>query len=357
MATFNNGSLGTTYPADGGLIPRPTGDDRRSTLNTNDLRGKILRVKVKDGDITAADANKADPAPAGAYTIPSGNLYPLAGGSADARPVPRSTRWASATRSASRSTRTTSPTCPTTRRTPTRRSAAAGRQASAAWRSCASRPTTAIRSATRASSATTSGSSTSSRPAPRPSARPLNNPPEAVDCGNPAGLVNESRWVRDGGPGFEPGLALTPPVSDPEIWYSYRDNNATAPLGTPCRGYYDTDARADRPGLDDRVPAPVPGAFTGGVAPHGAAKYHYDPANPNTKKFPPVLRQLRDPRASSARTRCARSSSTRRTACSRSTRCWTAVRRGHRRRDPVFEFECDNPMDMQFGKPTARSTC
>ena len=26
----------------------PTGDDRRSTLNTNDLRGKILRIKVKD---------------------------------------------------------------------------------------------------------------------------------------------------------------------------------------------------------------------------------------------------------------------------------------------------------------------
>ena len=35
------------------------------------------------------------------------------------------------------------------------------------------------------------------------------------------------------------------------------------------------------------MPAAVPGAYTGGVGPHGTAKYHYDPANPNPKKFPP----------------------------------------------------------------------
>ena len=32
----------------------------RSALNTNDLRGKVLRIKVKDGDITPAEANKAE---------------------------------------------------------------------------------------------------------------------------------------------------------------------------------------------------------------------------------------------------------------------------------------------------------
>src|SRR4051794_32375291 len=80
MATFNNGVRAAPSPADGGLIPRPTADDRRSTLNTNDLRGKILRVKVKD-TIGAADANKADyGSGAGAYTIPTGNLYPVVGG-------------------------------------------------------------------------------------------------------------------------------------------------------------------------------------------------------------------------------------------------------------------------------------
>ena len=111
---------------DGGLYQRPTGDDRRSTLNTNDLRGKILRIKVKD-TIAAADHNKADLGTGGAYTIPSGNLFPLRGRRAAGQDaVPRSTRWASATRSASRSTRTTSPTSPTTRRTPTRRQRSRG---------------------------------------------------------------------------------------------------------------------------------------------------------------------------------------------------------------------------------------
>src|SRR5262249_15116779 len=33
---------------EGGWYQRPTGDDRRSTLNTNDLRGKLMRIHVKD---------------------------------------------------------------------------------------------------------------------------------------------------------------------------------------------------------------------------------------------------------------------------------------------------------------------
>ncbi len=70
----------------GGMYQRMTGDDRRSTLNTNDLRGKLLRFKVKDGDITAADANKADfGSGVGAYTIPAGNLYPLVAGAPQAK--------------------------------------------------------------------------------------------------------------------------------------------------------------------------------------------------------------------------------------------------------------------------------
>ena len=34
-------------------------------------------------------------------------------------------------------------------------------------------------------------------------------------------------------------------------------------------------------------PQLFPELYTGGVGPHGAAKYHYDPANPNPTKFPP----------------------------------------------------------------------
>ena len=60
-----------------GISGRPA-TPRRTALNTNDLRGKVLRIKVKDTDITAADANKADLGTGtGAYTIPSGNLFPL----------------------------------------------------------------------------------------------------------------------------------------------------------------------------------------------------------------------------------------------------------------------------------------
>src|SRR4051812_25199717 len=53
--TANTSGLTGTGPAlaiataqEGGWFQRPTGDDRRSTLNTNDLRGKILRIHVKD---------------------------------------------------------------------------------------------------------------------------------------------------------------------------------------------------------------------------------------------------------------------------------------------------------------------
>ncbi len=56
----------------------PAFDARRSSANTNDLRGKILRIKVaEDGSYTIPRATSSRPAPR--------------------RPAPRSTRWASAT--------------------------------------------------------------------------------------------------------------------------------------------------------------------------------------------------------------------------------------------------------------------
>ena len=154
-----------TTQQEGGWYQRPTGDDRRSTLNTNDLRGKIVKVKVKD-TITAADANKADyaaPAPARTRSRRA-TCTRSSAGAPQART--KAEVYAMGFRNPYRIQvdRTTSPTSPTTRRTPTRRSAAVARPASAAWRSSASRPTTAIRCATRASSATTSGTSTSSLP-------------------------------------------------------------------------------------------------------------------------------------------------------------------------------------------------
>ena len=47
------------------------------------------------------------------------------------------------------------------------------------------------------------------------------------------------------------------------------------------------DAGPIAPGSTTECPRLFPELFTGGVGPHGVAKYHYDPKNPNPTKFPP----------------------------------------------------------------------
>ena len=58
------------------------------------------------------------------------------------------------------------------------------------------------------------------------------------------------------------------------------------PLGTPCFGHYATTPGPIAPGSSTECPRLFPELYTGGVGAHGAAKYNYDPANPNPKKFP-----------------------------------------------------------------------
>ena len=70
-ATTATVTIATT--AAGGLFNAPHVDSRRGALNTGDLRGKLLRLKVKDGNITPAEEN----AFGGAYTVPAGNLFPV----------------------------------------------------------------------------------------------------------------------------------------------------------------------------------------------------------------------------------------------------------------------------------------
>ena len=111
--------------------------------------------------------------------------------------------------------------------------------------------------------------------------------PETHECDNPTrGPQNTSRWVASGGPTVEPGLEYGPPITHPEIWYSYRDNQAppNGPQGTPCFAQYGPGAPANPVGA---CPQLFPELFTGGVGPHGTAPYDYDPANPSTTKFPP----------------------------------------------------------------------
>ncbi len=100
-------------PIDERADRNPAFDAQRTAANTNDLRGKILRIKPK--------------AKKGGYEVPEGNLFEE--GTEGTRP--RSTRWASATRSGSRSmpstTRSTSATTRRTVRWPTRSGAPPGR--------------------------------------------------------------------------------------------------------------------------------------------------------------------------------------------------------------------------------------
>src|SRR4051795_11295550 len=179
---------------------------------------------------------------------------------------------------------------------------------------------------------------------------PADNPPQMWDCGNPDAFPNPSRWVRDGGPAFEPGLALTPPLSDPAIWYSYRDNNPTTPLGTPCPEYSAPTPGPIAPGSTTECARLFPELYTNGVAPHGAAKYHYDAANPSATKFPPYydnsifmgefnLDTLREIKLDSQN---------RIFKINNALDCGQVTGVGGQTN--VFDFECDNPMDMQFGK-------
>ena len=114
---------------------------------------------------------------------------------------------------------------------------------------------------------------------------PLHNPPKLHECNGPT-QRNDSLWNIEGGPTVEPGLREVPPVTNPDIWYSYRDNNTAAPLGTPCLGQYAPTAGPIAPGSTTECPRLFPELYTGGVGPHGMTKYDYNPANPNPKKFP-----------------------------------------------------------------------
>jgi len=153
---------------------------------------------------------------------------------------------------------------------------------------------------------------------------------EQFDCDDPdQGPANTSRW--------NTGLRHGPPIAQPDIWYSYNDN-ATPPQGTPCLAYYD--------GSNGTCPQLFPELGTGGVGPHGAAKYEFDPDNPSETKFPPYydgamilgeftrdwLREVRfDSRGGILK-------------INQTLNCGAALTP-----TPQFPFECDSPMDMQFG--------
>jgi PKD repeat protein/type 1 glutamine amidotransferase len=267
MATVNAGQ-GVNIPADGGLYNAPHVDARRSSQNTNDLRGKIIRIDVKDANITAGEENQAG----GAYTIPSGNLF--APGTADTR----AEIYAMGFRNPFRiqvdendvayiTDYSPDSNTPTQFRGPagTGRMMVVREPANYGWPLCYRSDLPYyqwdfVRSV------------------------PLGTTPTTHDCDDPTrGPQNTSRWNVSGGPTVEPGLEYGPPVTNAEMWYSFTpENSQPTPRGTPCFAYYGPDA-----GTTPNCPQVFPELLTGGVGPHGATMYHYDPSNPDATKFPP----------------------------------------------------------------------
>ena len=93
-------------------------------------------------------------------------------------------------------------------------------------------------------------------------------------------------------------------------------------------------------------PQLFPELFTGGVAPHGAAQYEFDAANPSETKFPPYydgschLRRVRPGHAARDPARHAGQD----LQDQPDAQLRPGASQPHR-----LPFECDNPMDMQFG--------
>ncbi|HWK27577.1 MAG TPA: ThuA domain-containing protein [Solirubrobacter sp.] len=301
----------TAANSEGGLFTAPFVDARRSAQNTNDLRGKVLRISVQND---------------GSYTIPAGNLFTL--GQAKTRPE----IYAMGFRNPFRIQVDSNDVAYVTDYSPDsnvpqdfRGPAGTGRveivrkPSNYGWPLCYSPDLPYYRWNFNTST-------------------PLDATPTPHECNNPdRGPQNSSRWVRDGGPTVEPGLEYGPPIARPDLWYSFRDNTPGTLQGTPCFAYYN--------GSGGTCPQLFPELFTGGVAPHGATKYEYDPANPNPNKLPPYYDDavflgefgqdtLREVRLD---------------ADDKVFKINRLLDCGPVQNNRTQPFECDNPMDMQFG--------
>jgi PKD repeat protein/glucose/arabinose dehydrogenase len=252
------GNSGGFSPFNGELTVTPTAtcpdpcfnapyvDARRSAGNTNDLRGKLLRIHVEaDGSYTIPQGNLFAPGTAGAraeiYAMGFRNPFRL---NLDPNDVAYVTDYSPDSR------------VPQVFRGPpgTGRMEIVRHAANYGWPQCVS-PTLPYYRWNFAAGT------------------PLDTPPQPFECGNPSrGPENTSR--------HNTGLTVTPPLTAPDLYYSYQDNNQPTPLGTPCAAEYTQSPPGTCPQL---FPELGPG---GGVGPHGAAPYHFDKNNPNQTKFP-----------------------------------------------------------------------
>ena len=301
----------TTQP--GGLLWPPHVDARRSAQNTNDLRGKVLRIRVNSN---------------GSYSIPKGNLF---------RPGTQLTRpeiYAMGFRNPFRIDLDENDVAYVTDYSPDSRVPAdlrgppgVGRieivekPANYGWPLCYSTSLPYYRWDYVAS-------------------KPLDDPAQTFDCDNRSrGPDNTSKW--------NTGRTLTPPLTNPEVWYSFNDNNDPTALGTPCFAYYNGSGATTCPQL---FPEFGPG---GGVGPHGASPYDFDRRLSSAGKFPEYydgsfifgeftrdfLRGIR----LDSRGRVLKISNV--LNCSGV----TVPPQPPTEPTPERPFDCDNPMDMKFG--------
>ncbi|WP_433312884.1 ThuA domain-containing protein [Micromonospora chersina] len=274
-----------------GVYQAPFVDARRSSANTNDLRGKILRITV------GAD---------GSYTVPAGNLFPA--GTDKTRPE----IYAMGFRNPFRITLDKNDVAYITDYSPDSSVAQVGRgpagtgrmmvvdkPANYGWPMCVQPNLPYIEM-----NWTTT---------------PI-SPVAPFDCAAPK---NTSR--------HNTGLTDLPRVEKSELWYSFQ-----AP--TPCpESYLSTPTQT--------CPVLFPELGTGGVGPHGAAKYDFDPELRSETKFPEyydgaiffgeftrdTLKEIRlDDQGDILKIN-------------------NVLNCGQAPTTPAKPFLCDNPMDMRWG--------
>ena len=237
-AALTGGTVAATTSQEGDYFQAPYVDARRSALNTNDMRGKALRIRV------AAD---------GSYTTPSGNLF--APGTPNARPEIYAMGFRNPFRVQVDSDGVAYITdyspdsnIPQTHRGPqgTGRVEVVRAPANYGWPVCMTPDVPYYKWDFNVST-------------------PLNPAaPEAFECNNPVkGPDNESRWNTGEtiDPVSAPGRVQVPRLTQPDIWYSYRDNNPAFFQGTPCHEAYDGDPPGDRPAARRRGAGHLPAAL------------------------------------------------------------------------------------------------
>ena len=248
-------TITTPRPA-GRLFNAPFVDARRSAMNTNDLRGKVMRIKVATTAPTRSrPATCSRPARPGRapeiYAMGFRNPFRI---QVDSNDVAYITDYSPDSQGPQTS---------------------AGRRARAESRSCASRPTTAGRSAC---------AQRAEVPVELQHPRPLDPAnPEPYECDNPAkGPDNTSKWNTGQrmDPTVQPGRVQTPPITQPDIWYSYSDNQTRRWARRASR------PRRAAPTARD-LPAALPRAVHGRRRTARRHGVRVRPDNPSETKFPP----------------------------------------------------------------------